>query len=86
MSMSVASFPNGIVRHMPSLEYVQSPEKVLAENGELLCTDVWLAATDSDRQAYSRFRRYYWASPDVGWLPMEMDSLNARERKADPFF
>ncbi len=82
----VWEFPNGFVRHLPSVDYEHSPASVLAEHEQITYADVWLAATDAEARAYARFRRYYWSPRDVTWLPMEMVSLNARRRVADTFF
>ncbi len=79
-------FPNGMVQHEPSIDFVVSPHKVLKEDGRLVYADVWLAATDAEGHRYTRFRRYYWAEPERTWLPMEMISFYANPRKADAFF
>ena len=79
-------FRDGFITHMPSIEYVNSPEVVIAQETKLLYADVWLAATDVEDHRFLRFRRYYWSPQDDTWLPMEMVSLYARKRKADVFF
>ena len=79
-------FSNGMVNHLPSIDYRDSPEKVLQRDAQIQYADVWVAATDADNNRYSRFRRYYWTGADGSWLPMEMISLYARRRKADTFF
>ena len=77
---------NGMVGIPPSVQFLNSPEKVLVEEGTVIYADVWLAASDADDHRFSRFTRYYWAGREQTWLPMEVISFYARLRKADPFF
>jgi hypothetical protein len=80
------TFNNGVITPHPSIEYLNSPKKVLQKYGKLLYVDVSIAASDSQGQKYSRLKRYYWSEDDQVWLAMEVVSLRAKDRKADEFF
>jgi len=80
------TFKNGVITPHPSIKYRNSPQKVLEKYGELLYVDVSIAASNADDLKYSRLKRYYWSEDDKTWLPMEVVSLYARQRKADEFF
>ena len=80
------TFNNGVITPHPSIEYLNSPQKVLQKYGKLLYVDVSIAASDSQGQKYSRLKRYYWSEDDQVWLAMEVVSLRAKDRKADEFF
>ena len=78
--------PKGVITPDPSVEYANSPEVVLKEHRELVYVDVRLAATDSQGVRYSRLKRFYWSPGDKTWLPMEVVSLCAGDRRADEWF
>lgn len=86
LDTGVRTLREGMVTYKPSVVYDESPESVIEAHGRLLYADVWLAATDADDTAYTRYRRYYWAPAERTWLPMEMISLYAGQRQADAFF
>ena len=80
------SFKNGVATLTPSVEYLDSAQKVLQTRGKLLYIDVSFAASDSEGKRYSRLKRYYWSMENATWLPMEIVSLLQTKRKADEFF
>ena len=82
----VRTFNNGVITPHPSIEYLNSPKQVLQKHKKLLYVDVSIAASDSQELKYSRIKRYYWSEDDQVWLPMEVVSLRAKDRKADDFF
>lgn len=80
------TFYSGVVTHHPSIEYHNSPSNVLKKRGELIIADARIAASDSRELKYSRLKRFYWSPDDDTWLPMELVSLYAKDRKADEWF
>jgi hypothetical protein len=80
------TFYNGVITPHPSIKYRNSPQKVLQKYRKLLYVDVSIAASDSEGLKYSRLKRYYWSEDNHVWLPMEILSLRAKDRKADEFF
>ena len=78
--------PKGLLSYTPSIEYVNSPAKVLEKDGKLVYVDIRLAASDSDMKKYSRMKRLYWSQEDHTWLYMDMCSFYTGKRRADEFF
>ena len=77
----------GLFKIPSTFSFTNTPENILKANGKIFLATVYFVFKPTPPDPPTPFRiRYYWDPTTSQWLPWQMVSSNANQRKRDPFF